>query len=542
MQRWNGWGHQDIDVPLRPAALAFLTAQLGAGIRPVDAERAAVCAAIPPSRLDNNMLMHLGARTDPALRLRHSCGQSLPDWLRLRHGVPGQVCDAVVEARNEDHLVAILAHAQERGLRVIPVGGATSVVGHLNLPADDRPTLAISMQSHSRLRAIDHTNRLALFDAGVSGPPLEAQLHSHGYTLGHFPQSFEFSTLGGWIATRSSGQQSRRYGRIEQLFAGGRVLQATEALELPPFPASAAGPDLREWVLGSEGRLGIISQAWVNVRSKPTYERFHAIFLPDWQQAVAAARTLAQSDIPFSMLRLSNTAETQTLLRQAGHETSITWLERYLRWRGCGTEKCLLLLGFTGEADQCRRAERDTRDQLQPFGAVAVGTRMGEVWKQNRFRSVYLRNTLWQYGYAVDTVETACTWQQTSNMMHAIEQAARTALASDGEQVHAYTHLSHVYRSGSSVYSTFMYRLTADYEHNLERWQRLKTAVSNAIAEQGGTISHQHGVGHDHEPWLRKEKGSTGCDWLQAVIDRADPHGLFDTGNLLGKSSRGNGS
>lgn len=542
MQRWNGWGHQDIDVPLRPAALAFLTAQLGAGIRPVDAELDAVCAAIPPSRLDNHMLMHLGARVEPAQRLRHSCGQSLPDWLRLRHGRPGSVVDAVVEARNEDHLIAILAQAKDRGLRVIPVGGATSVVGHLTPPADDRPTLAINLQSHSRLRALDHNNHLALFDAGVSGPLLEAQLHSHGYTLGHFPQSFEFSTLGGWIATRSSGQQSRRYGRIEQLFAGGRVLQATQALELPPFPASAAGPDLREWVLGSEGRLGIISQAWVNVRSKPAYERFHAIFLPHWQQAVDAARSLAQSDIPFSMLRLSNATETQTLLRQAGHETSIAWLERYLRWRGCGQDKCLLLLGFTGETTPCRRAERDAGDLLRPFGAVAVGTRMGEVWKQNRFRSVYLRNTLWQHGYAVDTVETACTWQQTSNMMHAIENAARKALATDGEQVHAYTHLSHVYSSGSSVYSTFMYRLTADYQHNLQRWQQLKTAVSDAIAEHGGTISHQHGVGHDHEPWLRKEKGTIGCDWLQTVIDRADPDGIFDSGNLLSRQPGTNAS
>ena len=542
MQRWNGWGHQDIDVPLRPAALAFLTTQLGAGIRPVDAERDAVCAAIPPSRLDNHMLMHLGARVEPAQRLRHSCGQSLPDWLRLRHGKPGSVVDAVVEARNEDHLIAILAHAKDLGLRVIPVGGATSVVGHLTPPADDRPTLAINLQSHSRLRALDHNNHLALFDAGVSGPLLEAQLHSHGYTLGHFPQSFEFSTLGGWIATRSSGQQSRRYGRIEQLFAGGRVLQATQALELPPFPASAAGPDLREWVLGSEGRLGIISQAWVNVRSKPAYERFHAIFLPHWQQAVDAARCLAQSDIPFSMLRLSNATETQTLLRQAGHETSIAWLERYLRWRGCGQDKCLLLLGFTGETAPCRRAERDAGDLLRPFGAVAVGTRIGEVWKQNRFRSVYLRNTLWQHGYAVDTVETACTWQQTSNMMHAIENAARKALATDGEQVHAYTHLSHVYSSGSSVYSTFMYRLTADYQHNLQRWQQLKTAVSDAIAEHGGTISHQHGVGHDHEPWLRKEKGTIGCDWLQTVIDRADPDGIFDSGNLLSRQPGTNAS
>lgn len=527
MQRWNGWGNTDIEVPLQPAALAFLQQTLGPGISPHDASLSDCSKQVPASRLADTDF-----DTDAANRLRHSTGQSLPDWLRLRHGVIGSVTDAVSTIHNEDELRAVLQRAGKRGARVIPFGGGTSVVGHLTPPADDRPSLTINLQAHCRLRQFNETDQLALFDAGVTGPLLEAQLHSHGYTLGHFPQSFEFSTLGGWIATRSSGQQSHRYGRIEQLFAGGRVLQSRGDLQLTPFPASAAGPDLREAVLGSEGRLGVISQAWVRVRKRPAEEWFQAIFFPHWQAGCDAARQLAQSDTAFSMLRLSNAGETRTLLLQAGHGNQIAWLERYLRWRGCADQKCLLLLGISGEAAQNRHAAAETLAICRRHDGINIGRQIGAAWRKNRFRNVYLRNSLWQHGYAVDTVETACRWSQTSAMVHAIEQSAHNALLKFNERVHAYTHLSHVYTSGSSVYSTFMYRLSADYEENFSRWQALKTAVTHAIAEQGGTISHQHGVGKDHQPWLVAEKGERGNALLRAMIADSDPDGHFNNGNL----------
>ena len=529
MQRWNGWGNNDIELPLQPAALAFLEQRIGPGITPHDASLDDCCQQLAASRLNTTAFT-----TDPATRLRHSVGQSLPDWLRLRHGVPGSVTDAVATVQNEDALRAVLQQASSLGARVIPFGGGTSVVGHLTPPADDRPTLTINLQQHCRLRHLDSTDQLALFDAGVSGPLLESQLRSHGYTLGHFPQSFEFSTLGGWIATRSSGQQSHRYGRIEQMFAGGRVLQARGELNLPPFPASAAGPDLRELILGSEGRLGLISQAWVRVHQQPQQERFLAVFFPDWSTASAAARQLAQSELAFSMLRLSNAAETQTLLLQAGHANAIRWLERYLRWRGCAEQKCLMLIGISGTTHHCQQMSQEVLAFCRQRHGVYAGRQIGEAWRKNRFRNVYLRNTLWQHGYAVDTVETACTWHRTSAMMHAIEQSAHNALLRCNERVHAYTHLSHVYPSGSSIYSTFMYRLSADYDTNLQRWHMLKTAVSHAIAEQGGTISHQHGIGKDHQPWLAAEKSEPGMQMLRQLLADADPDGLYDNGNLLG--------
>lgn len=533
MQRWNGWGDADIELPLQPAALAFLQQTLGPGTPMADASLQSCCEQLPASRLTGSRL-----NCDPAARLQHSHGQSLPDWLRLRHGVIGPVTDAVVTVQTEAELRDALQQARQHDARVIPFGGGTSVVGHLQPAAGDRPSVTLNLQRHCRLRQLRDVDRLALFDAGVSGPLLEAQLRAHGYTLGHFPQSFEFSTLGGWIATRSSGQQSRRYGRIEQLFAGGRVLQDEDDLDLPPFPASAAGPDLRELVLGSEGRLGVISQAWVRIRPLPAHEQFNAVFFPDWANAVQAARQLAQSDLTFSMLRLSNAAETRTLLLQAGHVNPIRWLERYLRWRDCAENKCLMLIGFSGNAHACRQQEAEALALCRRHGGINTGRPIGEAWRKNRFRNVYLRNTLWQHGYAVDTVETACTWQQTSAMVHAVEQAAHNALLPWGERVHAYTHLSHVYSSGSSVYSTFMYRLSQDYEQNLARWRQLKHAVSDAIAGQGGTISHQHGVGVDHQHWLAREKSAAGMQLLRATIAAADPAQRFDNGNLLSSADQ----
>ncbi len=217
--------------------------------------------------------------------------------------------------------------------------------------------LTLSLARMNQLLALDEQSRLATFGPGASGPQVESQLRARGYTLGHFPQSWELSTLGGWVASRSSGQQSLRYGRIEQLFAGGSLETFAGTLEIPTFPASAAGPDLRELVLGSEGRFGVISQVKVRVTPVAEQERFYAVFLPDWTRALQAIRELVQARIPLSMLRLSNAVESETQLALAGHPRQIAWLEKYLAWRGAGAGKCLMTFGVTGN----RGAERRCR-------------------------------------------------------------------------------------------------------------------------------------------------------------------------------------
>lgn len=244
MRRWNGWGDDAVDVALEPQTLAFLQARIGPGAAPADARIEDVCAALAPSRLPPHRLVD----TAPETRLRHALGQSLPDWLRLCYGRVGAVPDGVAFPECADDVRELLRYARAAGAVIVPYGGGTSVCGQLQAAdARARPTLTVAMGRMRALATLDRAARLATFGAGVTGPDLEAQLRAHGYTLGHFPQSFDYSTLGGWIATRSAGQQSLYYGRIEQLFAGGRLETPQGPLNLPTFPASAAGPTCANW-------------------------------------------------------------------------------------------------------------------------------------------------------------------------------------------------------------------------------------------------------------------------------------------------------
>ncbi len=529
MRRWNGWGDDTIEAHLPAGALDFLRERIGEARPPSDATREQALAQIGPSRLSAHPLID----TSPEARLAASFGQSLGDWLRLRFGRIGAVVDGVATPAEEADVRILLDWAREAGARIIPQGGATSVVGHLAPPEGARPVLALSLARLNRLLHLDPLAQLATFEAGAAGPEIEARLRERGFTLGHFPQSFDYSTLGGWIATRSSGQQSARYGRIEGMFAGACVETPTGRLDMPTFPASAAGPDLREWVLGSEGRIGIITQAVMRVTPAPESEAFAGYFLPDWEQGELAARELAQAKLGLSMLRLANETETETTLRLAGGGTAVRLLERYLRARGCGDGKVLLLAGFTGGAAQVRAMRAQAGAILGRRRAVSTGKLLGEKWRANRFKSVYLRNALWDAGYAVDTMETAVDWPRVATTMRAMEQAGRGALAALGERCHAYTHLSHVYPQGSSVYSTFVFRIGQDFEWAWARWRALKTAVSDAIVRSGGTISHQHGVGKDHASWLEAEKGARGMAAIRDAIAHFDPHGVMASGNLV---------
>jgi alkyldihydroxyacetonephosphate synthase len=501
-------------------AKAFLVQAIGVASPVVDANLADALAQVEaqPSRLPAHRLVDTAAE----VRLRASFGQSVHDWLRLRFGVLGRVSDGVAWPEHAGEVRELLDWARAHGVRVQPCGGATSVVGHLT-PVGAAPILVLKLGRMMRLLELDPVSRLARFEAGVAGP-LEAQLRAHGFTLGHFPQSFSTDARR-LIATRSSGQQSARYGRIEQLYAGATLLRP-RANGPPALPASAAGPDLREWVLGSEGRIGVITEATVRVSPQPEREHFVGVFFADWP-ARAVRELVRRARHRCCAWRAPRDADDAGDGRpRRGHRCA----ERMLAWRGVGAGKCLLLAGFSGaaEVDAMRRARR-----ASGVASASRPARCSAPWAARRFAGVYLRNGLWDAGYAVETMETACDWSRVDAMIAAIEGAGRAALARDGERVHAYTHLSHVYAQGSSVYSTFVYRIGADYETALARWHGLKDAVSDAIVAEGGTISHQHGVGHDHRRWLGAEKGAVGIAALQAMVAHFDPHGVMAGGHLI---------
>ncbi|MFZ4480742.1 MAG: FAD-binding oxidoreductase [Rhodoferax sp.] len=530
MRRWNGWGDSSQSAEVPAQALAWLAQRVGAGLPVRDNSLQELLAEVKPSRLP----VHALISQDPAERLRVGLGESYRDWICRRTGTLPPLPDGVAFVESSEQVRELLDLAQSRNWLVIPYAGGTSVAGHLDCPISERPVLSVNLGRMNRLLHLDPLSQLARFGAGTSGPQVEAQLRAHGYTLGHFPQSFEYSTVGGWVVTRSSGQQSLRFGRIEQLFAGGRFEAPIGTLNLPTLPAASAGPDLREIILGSEGRFGVLTEVEVRVTPVPEHDSYHAVFLPDWDRAEAAVRALVQRRLPLSMLRLNNAGETVGYLAMAGHASQIKWLERYLGWRGCAGEKCWLTMGVTGERRPARQALAEARRVLRQFGGVYLGTGLGSKWSEGRFKGPYLRNTLWEQGYSVDTIETAVDWPQVKKLMLAMEAAAHQAFGDFGIKVHAGTHLSHVYAQGSSIYSTFIWPTApGGFEPNLERWRHFKTRLSSVIAEHGGTVSHQHGVGRDHAAFLQVEKGPLGMATLADLCRHFDPKRIMNPGKLL---------
>ena len=535
MRRWNGWIDEGSAPPhVAEEARRLLEAEIGPGRPSRDARLEDIVAGLPPSRLGDDAGGRLSL--EPADRVRHARGQSLPDWIALRSGRLGRVPDAVARPPDAAAVRELFALARERGAGLIPYGGGTSVVGGVTPgEVDDRAVVTVALEALAGLRDLDERSGLATFGAGTLGPDIEAALAPNGLTLGHFPQSWERSTLGGWVAARSAGQQSIGFGRIEALFAGGRLEAPAGTLELPAHPASAAGPDLRQLVLGSEGRLGIVTDATVRVVPKPPTEALPAWFLPDWPRALEAARAIARTALPLSMVRLSTPLETATLLALAGGGRGVRALRAYLGVRKIGPEPCLLLIAASGREKLVELAVREVGSIVRRHGGTGVGGSLGRQWLRNRFRTPDLRDSLWDLGYAIDTLETAVDWRRVSELAVAVGRALRHGLEADhdGERVHAFSHLSHVYPSGSSLYATYVFRLAADPDETLARWQRLKTAASDAIVAHGGTISHQHGVGRDHRPWLAAEKGELGMALLEDVARRLDPDGLMNPGVLV---------
>lgn len=530
MMRWNGWGDPAHDQPLRDPARSYLAERLGPGIAARDASLESVLVSLPPSRLQNST----GFDTRPESRLTHSHGQSFRDWLKLRYGRVDVVCDAVAEPTSHEEAAACLAQAKLLGAVVIPVGGATSLAGQINPPGDGRRSIALSTLKLDRLLGVDPVSMSARFGAGVTGPAIERQLAPHGLVLGHYPQSFDYSTLGGWVATRSSGQQSLRYGRIEDLFAAGRLATPRGELTVGGVPASAAGPDLREWVLGSEGRLGLLTEVDVRLRKAPEREDFHAVFFPTWEQGLEAVRQLVQCDIPLSMLRLSNEAETATQLVLLEQDKIVEWLKRYVRLRGSGTRPVLLMLGITGLNREVLRTRREALTVCKLSRGVHAGRLIGQGWARTRFQAPYLREALWRAGYAADAFETCLNWPQLTPAMRAVEKVAGEALSLEGERVLVFSHVSHVYRQGCNLYTTAVFRSSGSMDLDLTRWQRLKTGISETIVGHRGTISHQHGVGREHAPYLPVEKGALGMDLLRAATRELDPSQMMNPGALFG--------
>jgi alkyldihydroxyacetonephosphate synthase len=375
--------------------------------------------------------------------------------------------------------------------------------------------VAVDLRRLDRLVEVDEISRTATLEAGVRGPAAEALLAEHGFTLGHFPQSYEGASIGGYAATRSSGQSSAGYGRFDQMVVGLTLATPRGTIRLGRAPSSAAGPDLRQLVLGSEGSLGIITSVVLRVRPRPVERVFEGWRFASFDAGLAAIRRLAQDGPLPTVLRLSDEAE--TAINLADPEVL-----------GGGPGGVLAICGFEGTHTAVRRAE--AAEVLAAAGGQPLGEGPGELWRQGRYRAPYLRDPLLDEGALVETLETAGFWSAVPGLKRRVTEALVTELSEQGTPPLVLCHVSHVYETGASLYFTV---ISAQTDDPVAQWRRAKTAASAAIAAAGGTITHHHGVGTDHRDAYHAEVGPLAIEALRAVKQVLDPSGILNPGILL---------
>ncbi|MET0454486.1 MAG: FAD-binding oxidoreductase [Mycobacterium sp.] len=534
--KWNAWGDPAAAKPLSEGIRSLLVQALG-----IDASTAAELDAaqvrLRPSALsdvDRQALVAVVGETfcvsDDYGRLLRAGGKSTLDLLRRRDSGVQDAPDAVLLPADEDQVLTVLRLCAQRSIAVVPFGGGTSVVGGLDpIRADFKAVVSLDLRRLDALHGIDEVSGQAEIGAGVTGPAAERLLDAHGFSLGHFPQSFQFATIGGFAATRSSGQDSAGYGRFDDMVRGLRVVTPAGVLDLGRAPASAAGPDLRQLIVGSEGVFGVITRVRVRVHPAPETTRYEAWSFPDFATGAAALRAVVQTGTGPTVIRLSDEAETGVNLattESIGEPSNI----QGERGDGKDTGGCLAITAFEGSAMHAESRHAETRAVLQANGGTSLGDGPALAWEHGRFGAPYLRDSLLAAGALCETLETATSWSNLFTLKAAVTDALTTSLAETGTPALVLCHISHVYPTGASLYFTVV---AGQRGNPIEQWRAAKTAASDAIVRNGGTITHHHAVGADHRPWMRDEVGDLGVEVLRAVKAVLDPAGILNPGKLI---------
>ena len=523
--KWNAWGDPAAAKPLSDGIRSLLKQALGVGEAEVPAPEIDE-VRLRPSALSTDDRDALAAIVgsefvldDDRARLLHAGGKSTLDLLR-RKQIEQDAPDAVVVPGNEEQIAAILRHCSERGIAVVPFGGGTSVVGGLD---PDRngfgAVISLDLQRLDELHSLDEVSCEAVLGAGVTGPDAERLLGERGFSLGHFPQSFEFVTIGGLAATRSSGQDSAGYGRFNDMIRGIRAVTPAGVLDVGRAPESAAGPDLRHLLIGSEGVFGVITQVRLKVHPVPECTRYEAWSFPDFATGAAALRAVTQIGTGPTVIRLSDEAETGVNLATSESigEASITG-------------GCLAVTVFEGTTEHAESRHAETRAVLEKNGGTSLGEAPARAWEHGRFSAPYLRDALLAVGALCETLETATTWSNIPAVKDAVTQALTSSLGESGTPALVLCHISHVYPTGASLYFTVV---AGQRGNPIEQWRAAKTAATDAMVRTGATITHHHAVGADHRPWMRDEVGDLGVEVLKAVKATLDPAGILNPGKLI---------
>jgi alkyldihydroxyacetonephosphate synthase len=517
-----GWGYEDQQPS--PAEVREATAGIRShlGFEPLEAEEPVPLSAVrlPAPRLEAPASLAELCTADPHERASHAYGRSYRDIVRAFRGRFDHPPDAVAHPHDEDDLRRLLEWCSDAHAAAIPYGGGTSVVGGVE-PAvgeDYAGAVSIDLSALDRVLEVDPVSRAARIQAGASGPVLEDQLREHGLTLRHFPQSFEFSTLGGWIATRAGGHFATLYTHIDDLVESVRALTPSGVWESRRLPGSGAGPSPDRLLIGSEGILGVITEAWVRVQARPTFKASAPVHFDSFIQGAEAVRALSQAGLYPSNCRLLDPTEAQITgsakdgkallvlgFESADHPVD-AWMERAL--------ECCRDHGGEGSADGGQRT------------ADGVGT-----WRRAFLHAPYLRDTMIAAGVLSETFETAITWDRMDAFVSGVMERAEGALRSVYGAGSVSVRFTHVYPDGAAPYFTLLAPARRGAE--LEQWDEVKAAASEAVLAAGGTITHHHAVGRDHRPWYDRQRPEPFADALRAAKKALDPQGILNPGVLV---------
>lgn len=547
--KWWGWGdhsvaftHED-----KPALAPFIERQIGVDVNktmtsPPRFEELQIPPANVGPKLREGIELAVGSDNvtdEPLERVVHAYGKSLRDLIRVRRGDLGRLPDLVVYPRSEDDVRALVETVIANNAVAIPFGGGTNISGSLEAPRDEsRTVISIDMSRMDRVVEIDQKARTARVQTGVFGPALEKQLNAQGWTIGHFPDSFNHSTLGGWIATRSSGMQSDKYGDIADLTRAVRVVTPVGMLVTRSVPSTSTGPSVREMVLGSEGRLGLITEATIHVHRLPEKRQILGYLFPSWLRAIDAMQEIAESDATPSVTRVSDAKETQFSFatRKQGSASDALksrLLQLYLRRKHFRTdEMCLSFIGYEGSDDHVEQQRRLVGQIVKRNGGICVGSSPGELYDQKKFDTPYIRDFLLDRGVLADVSETAAPWSSLVTLHEGIGERVQKAFDELGVRGYLMCHLSHSYHSGACLYFTFAFTPTVERDQ-IEQYDVVKHTLQQGFIDLGATLSHHHAVGTEHAKWLEQDISSSGVKMVRALFDGIDTGHNFNPGKIV---------
>ena len=548
--KWWGWGEEGISFRHddKPAFAAFVKTAIDIDVTKGPAavsdlnSLSVPCSAAPPD-LRENLRSVVGSenlKDGPLDRVVHAYGKGLRDLVRIRRGDVGRLPDLVIYPGSEDEVVEIVKIALSTNAVVVPFGGGTNISGSLEAPrTEKRPVISVDMGRMSSVLDIDDMSRLARIQAGALGPDIERHLNARGWTLGHFPDSFNHSTLGGWIATRSSGMQSDKYGDIADLTRAVRVVTPAGVLIIRPVPSASTGPSVREMILGSEGRLGIITEATVHVHRIPQKRRIYGYLFSNWKLGLQAMTAIAESDATPSVTRVSDEYETRFTFATKKHEglagrTKSTISKLYLqRIKRFDVERmCLSFIGYEGSEEHVNMQKRLVDDIVARHGGLCVGTGPGALYDRKKFDTPYIRDFLLDRGALADVSETSAPWSRLVPLYDGVMSRAHEAFDEVGVKGYIMCHLAHSYHSGACLYFTFAFR-PSDDARSLEQYDVVKSAIQQAFVDLGGTLSHHHAVGVEHAPWMAQDISPVGVSMIRSLLDGVDPGHNFNPGKIV---------